>query len=599
MAKKIDSLDELLNQFHMIEADTLSINEDNANPQNSDGDLDADLDALLKNEKDVGDANGDVNAVAAPEDNAGEEKKDEEDPLAGLDAGGEEKNAAAATNVNGDNNFATDSEGLMDTITKLTKAGHTVKIVVSAEGQQMFSIDGKKATLKQLNELLTKSVNGGDKMSPEMKAMSEQISKLTDMVAKLQNNNNETIKAKPITEDKIIKIKESNYNMLTEMVQDLKYKVDEQEALIKNYESLKGFADLNENDQDISKIIQEMSSAVDELNKHTTDMKLYNASNKSYNIGSDISLGIMTESILPILNEVVEAKSNALNMIDITNYTNKADTTNVFDKEKVMNLCGAVSFLEALDSHIFELEKVNLISRYNNLINTAVSNVLAENKKLTRGDFQMILDEAASDIIIVDGDSSIDGAPNNFPTYETFDKRVKKLLQDAFNKSDKSDITVRDEDDTIMPRSQMRKFDLPITTPEKWNANITIKSAMTNLQEALTDVDGNVDLALCEQAYLYKRTKTPHSIKDFAFPIAVMNFQEHKLYAHPTLIENVAKILKNESCMRTYDIKSRQDLYDLRESLMPYLKKIGIDAPWETTKLPEKLTKETKEETKK
>ena len=39
-------------------------------------------------------------------------------------------------------------------------------------------------------------------------------------------------------------------------------------------------------------------------------------------------------------------------------------------------------------------------------------------------------------------------------------------------------------------------------------------------------------------------------------------------------------ILKNESCMKTYDIKTKEELYSLREALTPYLEKIGAEIPW-------------------
>lgn len=615
MAKKIDNLSELMAEFQKIEADTLSINrlsENNNAPANNAGNdnanIDADIDSLLQQNggnapAGGGDAANDPNALPdlstddnnanAPVGNDANAGQGDDNPLAGLDQNAGADAAAPADAGGGDNNnFATDSEGLVDAITKLTKAGKTVKIVVSAEtNQPMISIDGKKATMQQLTELMK---NGGDKMTPEMKAMSERIDKLTSLI---MNMNSAKTPVKPIAEDKIIKIKESNYNMLTEMVQDLKYKVDEQEALIKNYESLKGFAGLDENDQDISKIIQEMSSSVDELNKYTSNMKVARAASRSYAAGSDLSLGVMNTMVLPVLTEALESKFNVLSMFDDIDNSIKLEVKPV--DEVVDNSDSILETLDAINEDINYLDKVNFISKYNELIKKNINKVLSENKRVTRGDLQMILTEAASDIIITSGDNSIDVAPNNFPTYETFDKVVQRNLQNAFYKSDKSDITVKDEEDTLNPKSQMKKFDLPITKPEKWNANITIKSAMTNLQEALTDVDGNIDLALCEQAYLYKRAKTPHSIKDFAFPIAIMNFQEHKLYAHPTLIENVAKILKNDSCMRTYDIKSREDLYALREALTPYLEKIGIDAPWATPKIPEKLAKESKDETKK
>lgn len=604
----------IISQLRKIQSNILDLNEDaNAPDQNGGRDnIDADLDALLKDNGANGNQGQDQNQNGEndqqnqqPADDGGDENQPADDNMDDLENAADQN---ADQNNDGGNNFETDNEGLMDTITKLTKSGHTVKIVVSAEGKQMFSVDGKQASLKQLNELLLKKpARNGVKNNKNMQTMMEQINDLKRQVKLLKssqsiNENNETIQ-----------IKKNDYNALIEMIQDLNFKVDEQDALIKNYEVLKDFGSLDEsNDEEINQILDELSDAVNELDDNNRQYQLRNISGISYNIGADTSLGVMSESVMPILNEMNLYKNYSLFMLD--EYDNHSDYGYLFNNinennnhnqnviyralsdiqdlvEVNNNTLGAIAninanigntmkfinMLEFVDKCNNYMSKVNLIDRYNTLLESKLSTT----KPINRKEFSMILAESGSDIIIVPSDNSINGTPNNFPTYEDFNKTVTRTINDAYNSINKSSaISVRDGgDDTLFPKSSTKKAELPIIMSQV-KENVTIKSAITNLAESLVDIDGNVDLNLCEQAYLYKRVSKPQSMADFAMPIAIMEQSEHKLYAHPELIKNVAKILKNESCMKTYDIKTKEELYALRESLTPYLEKIGAEIPW-------------------
>ena len=498
----------------------------------------------------------------------------------------------------------------MDTITKLTKAGHSVKIVISAEGKQRIeSIDGHKIrSMKQLNEILSKMpVKGSAKMNNRqdkmLSALMEQVSSLTKEIKTLKKSRNtNSSELFPVQEDRYIKVKESDYNALIEMAEDMNFKIDEQEALIKNYETMQEFNEMDlENDQSINDILNELDESISDLNRNTTNLKLQETSKNYYNRALTKTISVFSENIMPYLNNLNVIKANVLNELDTY------DTMNIMKSKlnKFMKINGTGNAFNSINESIGQLNALNAIEKYKNAVKSRIARYNGN------GNIMSILDEAVGDITLditntknisqtnafarkvgnilneATGDISIANPDYDYaasyPQYEYFSKKISKLLNDAYSKSNNSLITNYSEDDTLVPRSQLKKFDLPIMNPEKWNATVTIKSAIANLSEALTDIDGNLNVDLCKLAYLYHKTNNPQNMKDFAMPIAIFEQKEQKLYAHPVLIKNVANILKNDSCMKTYDIGSRQQLYALRESLTPYLLKIGEEIPWKRT----------------
>lgn len=571
----------LLEELSRIQAETLLLNEDaqNADKKDEGADIDNDLDKLLQQQE-----GGEQSDDAA--DKPAEEKSSDigdipdlngEDGEKPANGAGEDAVPADAEPKEDQKNFETDTAGLVDAITKLTKDGKTVKIVVSAEGRQMGLINGKTlVSLKQLCEMANPTTKKGARrpsMNTAEALLREQLEKMTRRIAALEQG-------KPLVEDKIIKIREKDYEALLEAVKDLNFKIDEQASQLKAYEAL-GISANSENVEEVSAMLDELNSEIDSMNKQNVSAVVSNTSFNSFNVGADSALGIMHESIMPVLNSLNETKVKALSALDEA----LAPKVTIRYVETAKKNAGS-SFL--IDEATESLEKLNMIDRYRTLVESKISS----GGTYSASSIMSILDEASSDIIVTDGDSSIDGADNNFPQYEYFSKRVTRLLQDAFTKakSYNSDISVKNDEDgsEFAQKSQTQKNELPIMNPEKWNAPTTIKSAIMNLNENLRDVDGNLDLALCERAFLYKRVSKPESTDDFAFPIGIVEQSDHKLYACPALIESVAKLLSKDTCVRTYNLKSKDELIALRESLTPYLKEIGMEIPWEKKAEPKK-----------
>lgn len=552
-----------LDQLRNIESNTFFINEsdDNKDNNSSSNELsDAELDNLLKGGNGGGDnaastdgGKDDLNNL--PDLNDLDNKSDNSNP----DNSSPENLENLDKEGSADKNFETDSDGLIDTITKLTKAGKTVKILVSAEGKQYFDVDGKKINnFKQLSEYANKSVKGGFGMQ-ENNILNSIMGQLNSLNKRIDQMNG-VITTNTLNEDKNIKIKESDYHALVEMCEDLNRKVDEQSAIIKMYETINDTNVMDENsDNNFNKILDDLSESIDVLNQATSKRDNY----LLYNLGTDISISVINEDIMPILTSLSDVKARLLSELDVHDTLISESFT---DTSK-------------LDSIITWLSESNTFDRVKTLINTRLSNSRSFSKK----EIMRLLDEATSDIVIIpEPEAEFNSTPTNGYPYSGFEQRVKSILQTAMSKSGsyKSEIFVAPEDNggNFISRSASRRIDLPIYRPEKYNVTTTVKSAILNLAESLTDIDGNINLDMAKKAYLYKKTSKPSSLKDFAFPIAIC--ENKKLYAHPELIKTAANILKDDKCMKIYGIDSRETLYQLRESLNPYLEEIKVDIPW-------------------
>ena len=582
----------LVEELNRIQAETLLLNEDSQNNQNNEdnnNDIDNDLDKLLQQQEDEERNNNNqqnnntTNTSTTNDTNKTNDQPKDLNDIPDLNAdisnngqSNDQQNINPPTNTtnqnNGDQkNFETDTAGLVDAITKLTKEGKTVKIVVSAEGQDMFLVNGKNLlTLQQLCEYANPNMKGAGKsyMNSNEAALRKQLDFMSRRLEALE-------KGQPLVEDRIIKIRESDYNILVESIKDLNFKVDEQAAQLRGYEALS--FDLNENEiNEYSDALDEMIDSLNEMNENTRQLQLKNTSYNSFNLGSDSALGIMTENIMPVLSSVHETKTKALSALD-EQYSGQVYTP-IYDTKYVEIPVSDSCYL--VDEAIESLEKLNMIDRYRTLIESKIT----DGNTYSYDTLCDILDEASSDIVVTDRDNSVN---SSLPQYQYFSKHVSKLLSHAYESagSYKSAISAKNDMDlNYAPRGLQRKLDLPIMNPEKWNAPTTIKSAIMNLNENLRDIDGNLNLALCENAFLYKRVSRPESTDDFAFPIAIVSETDHKLYACPALIESVSKLLAKDTCVKTYNLKDKEELIALRESLMPYLNKLGMDAPWNKKK---------------
>ena len=556
MATNKTDFDSFLDDLRKITNETLSLNEaDEEKPEDDknkkeDETTSGDLDDLLKGSESDSSKDGEnkddgIGDLPDLNDLGSEDNKDR----------GEEKTPdLPADSDSGDtkDSFETDNEGLADTITKLAKSGHKVTITVTAEGKEYF-LGKKKVTPKQIFALaeivLPKTPESSN--NKMLKSLMEQISSLKNEIKGLKSGS-----VKPIQETKFMKISEENYNALTEMVENLKFTVDEQKMIIENYKAMES---LGESDADIAKMMEGISEDIDTFNS----MMNKNDATKAYAKALDKTLTIMSEDIMPILSSLSETKASILAELDTTpvNFNINSELSHA---------------LKDVDSAISEMNQFNMVTK----VNALVESKLPADKPMSKKDVMNILTEATSEIVVYDSNPDY---PTNFPTYEPFAKRVQNTLSAAMGNGDTSKIAANlpDDGENLISRHSLRKFDLPIARPNGFNENVTVRSAIMNLQEALVDIDGKINFDLCEQAYLYKKVTNPTSLKDFAFPIAIS--ENGNLVAVPKLIETAAKILENDSCIRTYGIDSRETFYTLREDLEHYLNKIGVDAPWKDT----------------
>lgn len=537
---------------------------------------DADLDALLKGGSDSGsDSNdstdnkdssmpdlSDLGLDNKDGENKDSENKEDDKSLDNLDL---EK----PDDEGSDKNFETDSEGLIDTITKLTKAGKTVKILVSAEGKQYFEVNGRKINnFKQLSELANKSVKGGLSMQ-ENKVLSALYGQLKSMKAELNElKGNRT----SLTEDRMIKIPESKYIALTEMNDDLTRKVEEQGILIKNYQSYRELTESNENES-IENMLNTLSETIDETNK-VINSNTFNNGLFLFNKGRSIALDTLTEDVMPILHSLNDIRSSLLSEVDMAEASSNVIVNNTVSSDINPIIMNTMNKLDRISESICTLGRINKLT-------SLIESKMYNKQNFTRAEILRILDEASDMVVIPEPEAEFNNLPTTGYPYSGLQQRIKSILQTAMSSANyKSQMFIAPEDSNgnMMSRSISNKFDLPLYKPEKYNVTTTVKSAILNLAESLTDIDGNLDVEMAKKAYLYKKTSKPTSLKDFAFPIAIC--ENKKLYAHPELIKTAANILKDDKCMKVYGIDSRETLYQLRESLNPYLEAIKVDIPW-------------------
>ena len=574
-----DDYKKMIETLRSTQANTMLLNESDENKK----DDESDLNALLKDNSGAEDNTSsdsdnenldDLNFDDLGKDDKSKDDKESEDDLG--DLGTEEPKED-------ENKFETDSEGLMDTITRLTKAGHTVKIVVSAEGNQ-YQFNDKKVSGKQLKalaEMLLPPVKGNKKSKDKnYAALSEELNNLKKQFNTFMKTGN----ISSIKKDKIIKMKDSDYAALTEMCEDMAAKIEEQNIIIKNYESLNSFNTLDEAyTKELNEMTEKFSESMDEINNAQLNSAVQNATINSYAKGTDTVLNVINESIFPLLTSSLDTKAKILAEMDIdrkvlsatkymaSKYNSLTENKSYQPQEKVITEDIQTS-INKLNNVTQSITNINKFEKLNSLMESK----LKYKKSFTGNEVMRMLNEA-SDLVAFDNNPDYDGS---IPKCESFEERVAKTINSALAGRNKSDISVLpDNEGNLLNRNEIEKFDLPIAR-DNFNPNTTVKSAIMQLAESLTDIDGKLDIDLCKKAYLYQKVKNPTTMKDFAIPIATINESDGKLYAHPKLIEFAANMLASDKSMRTYGITSRRELEMLRESLMPYLKELEIEAPW-------------------
>lgn len=520
--------------------------------------------------------------------------------------------------------FETDHSGLVDTIKKLTQSGHTVKIVVTAEGKQTYLIDDKNVTLEELTEI----INNNDRGSAERMTTSNN----NVLMQKIAEMEKELAKMKAVSEgansssfdDEVARLaKDPKHSNIISYIEDLKYRLEENQEKAMAYDAMCSMRSLDEkNSKDIDSLISEFDKcmtaynehvgskestkernveaitegdikefkldpleeaaaidheiryAIDHLEESVNKLKEFNAINKveyvkpakfdhnTFAFGAHNSFDAISEMVLPIMHSVNLSRANIMAMVDNT-VSSKRPAHDITDK------------MSKLDKLVTEMKDSSynikdIASLLENLVNSFDTETISKENLL----------KAINEASDIANNASDDGYDTNYPKYEYFSKRVMDIMKDAGSSlTDKSDIASNDTEEGLDTKTYA-KSRLPFMEPEKYNANITIKSAIANLAESLIDVDGNINLDLCEQAYLYKKVDNPKSLKDFAIPIAIMDHNTNTLVAHPKLVMNAANILKNDTCMRTYEIRDRNHLYKLRDEIEPYLNELNADIPW-------------------
>lgn len=523
-------------------------------------------------------------------------------------------------------NFEASADDLTATIQKLAQSGHTVKILITKEGAEPnFTLDGKDDkvySIKEVNALLEAETKGGSESMKDTinnKVLDEKYDKILEnmdtlikIMAKRETSNaapvaettsltNDTndvesvvesiapsIKTPKIVKDngKYVVINKEDYANFINESQEMHFQLEKAniDKLAYSFDALD--EDEMQTTEELTKAFNEADSQFAKLNESNKAF-ISNAANKRFASGGTNALSILSEDIMPHLNDLLGVKNLYLN--DIENHDILADASKSIREANDLKIKYKVLLNENYGGASFNYdrfmeESINSLNIMNktDMITMSLETLIesSDSDMISKGALIGLLQEAAAqDISVMDNDKGYD---TNYPTYEIFSKSVMDRMKKINMSSDKSDIADVRDDDKLVKGNEVTKYELPVLAPEKYNANITIKSAIANLVEGLVDDDGNTDLNLCEQAYLYKKVRNPQSIKDFAMPIAIVEGvgADKKLMAHPKLIENVAHILKNESCMKVYDIATRDDLYSLRENLLPYLERIGMNAPW-------------------
>lgn len=584
-----------LEDLKRIENETMSLNESDEQDSNKDTDKEnksdsssdsnsneGDLDALLKDTENSSDTNkdnkesDDLDNIPDLNSDTSESSSKEEDNTDLGDLGLDNSNDSNTSDKDSTKNFETDSESLMDTITKLAKSGHKVTINVTSEGKQVFTYNNKRVSPKEIRTL-AEIVLPKPKVSKEMKL----IKSLSEQLNSLKRQLKGTTNIKPIQETKMIKISQDNYDSLVEMVTDLKFKVDEQEMIINNYKTAQSLME-NDNYEDLDTIFKDLEDGVSEMNRSS----LIDECNKAYIRSADDTITVMQEDVLPILSNLSEIKNNILNSFESSRSNTLLDSS---------SLSEAINYIDSVNKYFSDQNKMSRLT-------TLVESKLNRYSDINKSKVMSILSEATSDIIKFDGDY---GYSQEFPKYDGFAKRVQDTINKAANGVNMNTSKIinyqLDTSDNLMSRSNVKKFDIPIARPDSIpgfdNDKITVRSAIMNLNEALVDIDGKLNLPLCEQAFLYKKVKNPTSLKDFAFPIAIS--ENNRLVAVPKLIETVSNILKNESCIKTYGIDSRETFYNLRESLEPLMKECELSIPWKEDNLLDEAKKKVIKKSKK
>lgn len=586
--------------------------------------IDGDLDDLMKKDgaDDKDEGSDDLDKIP---DLTGDDEDAPKDDDNDKDA---DKDAATADK----NDFEANADDLTATIQKLAQSGHTVKILITKEGTEpRFTIDDnddKVYSIKEVNSLLeAEATKGGSESmnNTAIKVLEEKFDKMTNSVNSLvdilvKKESASVADATPVAESKtdnpiemfsenikvpkVIKesdthvvFKKDDYEKFLSEVFEVQFNA--QKSDIDKY--VYGLDKLAGIDDDEFKFIDESTKAINNMEdslfnpiKESNKAFACSLGNKKFAAGGSHAIGVITEDILPYLTDINGIKTDYLNELDNHKVLSEAAKSINEAKElqekyaALLNESGGKTGATAgskefnydkfIEESLNTLNAINKTDMFTSVLEALVES--ADGDTISKEAVTALLQEAAAhDISAMDSDKGYD---TNYPTYEIFSKGVMERMKKINMSSDKSDVSDVRDDDKLVKANEVSKYELPVLAPEKYNASITIKSAIANLVEGLVDDDGNPDLQLCEQAYLYKKVRNPQSIKDFAMPIAIVEGtgDDKKLMAHPKLIENVAHILKNESCMKVYDIATRDDLYALRENLLPYLEKIGMEAPW-------------------
>ena len=485
--------------------------------------------------------------------------------------------------------FATDNAGLMNTINDLIAQGKTVKIVISQEtGQPEFVVTDKTRSFqenknsdpkvrkvktvmnenkeKELNRILKGLISRYNKLSEDVQNIKTDASIDMSWIYVPSYDSYPTYNAS----NSSAPINESNYNTSLEE-QTINLTADEFNDLVGVIEELDERSESLEHelynikmnqyngsiiDEDLDNAIREADAAVNDLNESINadilQTSIRNTRVTSSRYAALNALGIYTNYITPNVLEISEAKGVLLSNVGGANDTNWSAP---FHNGNIPSY----SFNE-LDKALDRVDNLSVISQISTKFNESSMSPAAKLEAVK------ILDNAASAISFNSG---------NYGKYTYFSDYIVKDLKHKPS----TDIGVAPDDSGYT--MNIVKSSLPFMKPEEYNPKQTFNSAIINLEENLLDIDGKVkDFDMCDKVYLYKKVSSPTSLKDYAIPIASFNESDGQFYLNPILIEKSASMLKNESCMKLYDIPYKEKLNELREKLLPYLEKLNIVAPW-------------------
>jgi hypothetical protein len=524
-----------------------------------------------------------------------------------------------------DKDLTVDSSKLTDTIKELVRDGHKVNITVTAEGKMAYTVETKDSleafddladkdskSKEGVGEKSNKKGSSKDKKEEDLdddndkkgdsdldQLIYDAVNKLTDKVASMDKRIKEldasSSRKKELAESygitlpvgKNDQVKANEFltvmDEIIDRVEGLDWQLDfdDDSALSEGTTApLLAYDSMQQVDPEITGLINECDEALEALTTHMNNLQEAVAFSNGKTSSIDSCTDTFSDTVNPLVENITQIKGSAIGVIDthavgdvvgeLQEAVASLEITNTLeDAEELQEAAASLEVInsledtEELQESLLALDKLALLESVSDKLGTKAS--------------AQVLDELRSDILSVDASydvlDHVAGAGSPWEAQQSLADAITNLA------SIKSDIiNVPDLNTTDYPTG-IATEKVPFKSDVEASTRVTIKSAISNLTEALTDLEGAINFDLADKVFLYRKTNTPKSLADYAFPIAQID-ETGSCYAVPQLVQNASKILTNKNCMRTYNIPDQRVLDEIRSRLMPYLDELNIAAPW-------------------